>query len=234
MVDLDVGDFWAWELGSDLGFLGELERGEEPGPVPVELVMTVAPETSVESVESVALGSGELVEDPVSSVESAGAVEEESWPSTSVEERVRPWGPGGTATAAVAASEAAADAKAAKWEAGQVDVVRDMLWAYDHIGDKRVRRRHAPSGGAWELLQYAKENKKTKGRFFETTMPKLIAVLERREKEAERAREAARAASEAGRAGLMLDGDVVDGGIGELERLMRSVGAAGEGGQREA
>jgi hypothetical protein len=36
------------------------------------------------------------------------------------------------------------------------DLVRDTLWAYEHLADLRTRPIDAPSAGAWVLLQWAR------------------------------------------------------------------------------
>ena len=41
--------------------------------------------------------------------------------------------------------------------ATDMDVARDIAWAYDHLRDRRVRADQAPSGGAWSMLEYAQQ-----------------------------------------------------------------------------
>ncbi len=40
---------------------------------------------------------------------------------------------------------------------GSMDVARDVEWAYEHLRDQQARADKAPSGGAWSMLQYARE-----------------------------------------------------------------------------
>ena len=40
---------------------------------------------------------------------------------------------------------------------GSMDVARDVEWAYEHLRDQKIRADKAPSGGAWSMLQYARE-----------------------------------------------------------------------------
>jgi hypothetical protein len=39
---------------------------------------------------------------------------------------------------------------------GSMDVARDVEWAYEHIGDEKIRADQAPSGGAWSMLEYGR------------------------------------------------------------------------------
>ena len=59
----------------------------------------------------------------------------------------------------------------------QPDLVRDTLWVYENLVRKGVEAGDAPSLGAWSLLHWARQNK---NRFFEQTLPKAMAIKEKR------------------------------------------------------
>ena len=63
----------------------------------------------------------------------------------------------------------------------QPDLVRDTLWVYENLVRKGVEAEDAPSLGAWSLLSWARQNK---NRFFEQTLPKAMAIKEKRPCEA--------------------------------------------------
>ena len=50
----------------------------------------------------------------------------------------------------------------------QPDLVRDTLWAYQHLANRKAKPEDAPSLGAWSLLQWAR---KYQNRFFEQVLP---------------------------------------------------------------
>jgi hypothetical protein len=52
------------------------------------------------------------------------------------------------------------------------DLVRDTLWAYEHLANPRAKPGDAPSLGAWSLLQWAR---KYQIKFFEALLPKAMA-----------------------------------------------------------
>lgn len=41
--------------------------------------------------------------------------------------------------------------------ATDMDVSRDIAWAYEHLGNEKVRADQAPSAGAWNMLIYGRE-----------------------------------------------------------------------------
>ncbi len=53
------------------------------------------------------------------------------------------------------------------------DLVRDTLWAYDHLEHSGVKPDSAPSRDAWLLLKWAREYR---SRFFESFLPKAKAA----------------------------------------------------------
>jgi hypothetical protein len=59
------------------------------------------------------------------------------------------------------------------------DLVRDVFWAYNHLG-RRVVPKDAPSPGAWSLLEYAREYRKP---FFENLVPRAMAAQSKRQEE---------------------------------------------------
>lgn len=38
-----------------------------------------------------------------------------------------------------------------------MDVSGDIAWAYEHLGDEKVRADQSPSAGAWSMLQYGRQ-----------------------------------------------------------------------------
>lgn len=51
------------------------------------------------------------------------------------------------------------------------DLVRDTIWAYEHLVDRRTKPSDAPTAGAWALLQWAR---RYQNRFFEMVLPKAM------------------------------------------------------------
>ena len=41
--------------------------------------------------------------------------------------------------------------------ATDMDVAGDIAWAYEHLGDEKVRADQSPSAGAWSMLQYGRQ-----------------------------------------------------------------------------
>jgi hypothetical protein len=52
------------------------------------------------------------------------------------------------------------------------DLVRDTLWAYQNLENRKAKPGDAPSLGAWSLLQWARQYR---NRFFEQVLPKAMA-----------------------------------------------------------
>jgi hypothetical protein len=52
------------------------------------------------------------------------------------------------------------------------DFVGDVMWVYSRLGLSNVQPEDAPSAGAWSLLRWAKRHE---DRFFEQTLPKVMA-----------------------------------------------------------
>lgn len=65
---------------------------------------------------------------------------------------------------------------------GSMDVARDVEWAYEHLRDQRARADQAPSGGAWSMLQYARE---ARHKFLELVAKYDAQRKKEQEKEAE-------------------------------------------------
>jgi hypothetical protein len=53
------------------------------------------------------------------------------------------------------------------------NLVRDILWAYDHLDNIHAMRSQSPSAGAWSLMKWARQYR---NRFFEHMMPKALAA----------------------------------------------------------
>ena len=51
------------------------------------------------------------------------------------------------------------------------DLVRDTLWTYENLENRRARPQDAPSLGAWALLAWARQYR---NRFFEQVLPKAM------------------------------------------------------------
>ncbi len=51
------------------------------------------------------------------------------------------------------------------------DLVRDTLWAYENLANRRIKASDAPSFGAWSLLEWARQYR---NRFFEQVLPKAM------------------------------------------------------------
>jgi hypothetical protein len=51
------------------------------------------------------------------------------------------------------------------------DLVRDTLWAYENLANRRIKASDAPSCGAWALLEWARQYR---NRFFEQVLPKAM------------------------------------------------------------
>lgn len=59
-----------------------------------------------------------------------------------------------------------------KFEGGSHSLVRDVLWVYERLEDRRAKPEDAPSLGAWSLLIWARG---ARNRFFEQLLPKALA-----------------------------------------------------------
>jgi len=53
------------------------------------------------------------------------------------------------------------------------DLVRDTLWVYQNMENRKAKPENAPSLGVWSLLQWARQYR---NRFFEQVLPKAIAA----------------------------------------------------------
>lgn len=53
------------------------------------------------------------------------------------------------------------------------DLIRDTLWVYHHLSNTAIKRGDAPSLGAWNLLEWARQYR---SRFFEQMLPKAMAA----------------------------------------------------------
>jgi hypothetical protein len=51
------------------------------------------------------------------------------------------------------------------------DLIRDTLWAYENLANRRIKANDAPSCGAWALLEWARQYR---NRFFEQVLPKAM------------------------------------------------------------
>ncbi len=65
------------------------------------------------------------------------------------------------------------------------DLVRDTLWAYEHLADRRAMPNDAPSAGAWALLAWARQYR---NRFFEMVLPKAMNARSQDDEDAENIR----------------------------------------------
>lgn len=63
----------------------------------------------------------------------------------------------------------------------QPDLVRDTLWAYEHLADRRTKPADAPSAGAWALLGWAR---RYQNRFFEMVLPKAMGARSQEDEDA--------------------------------------------------
>jgi hypothetical protein len=63
------------------------------------------------------------------------------------------------------------------------DLVRDTLWAYENLSNRRATPGDAPSLGAWSLLQWARQYK---NRFFEQVLPRAMAAHDSNDEQNER------------------------------------------------
>ena len=61
------------------------------------------------------------------------------------------------------------------------DLVRDTLWVYDHLADRRTKPAEAPSAGAWALLGWAR---RYQNRFFEMILPKAMGARSQEDEDA--------------------------------------------------
>lgn len=61
------------------------------------------------------------------------------------------------------------------------DLVRDTLWTYEHLADRRTKPIDAPSAGAWALLQWAR---RYQNRFFEMVLPKAMNARSQEDEDA--------------------------------------------------
>jgi hypothetical protein len=57
------------------------------------------------------------------------------------------------------------------------DLIDEVAWVYDFVGDERVEPRDAPSLGAWSLLGWARDNR---SKFYELIWPKAAAARSKR------------------------------------------------------
>ncbi len=55
---------------------------------------------------------------------------------------------------------------------------RDIIWAYENRTNRQTTPKDAPSCGAWEMLQFARENRND---FIKTLLPKAFAAREKAE-----------------------------------------------------
>ena len=51
------------------------------------------------------------------------------------------------------------------------DLIRDTLWTYENLANRRIKASDAPSCGAWALLEWARQYR---NRFFEQVLPKAM------------------------------------------------------------
>jgi hypothetical protein len=54
----------------------------------------------------------------------------------------------------------------------QPDLVRDVLWAYQHLENRKAKPDDAPSPGAWSMLKWGRQYR---NRFFEQVLPKAMS-----------------------------------------------------------
>ncbi len=65
------------------------------------------------------------------------------------------------------------DALLERFGDGQPNLVRDTLWTYEALANRKAKPADAPSLGAWSLLQWARQYR---NRFFEQVLPKAMAA----------------------------------------------------------
>lgn len=51
------------------------------------------------------------------------------------------------------------------------DLVRDTLWAYEHLSNDKIRSKNAPSRGAWTMLSFARHNR---NEFMKNHLPRAM------------------------------------------------------------
>ena len=51
------------------------------------------------------------------------------------------------------------------------DLIRDTLWTYENLANRRIKASDAPTCGAWALLEWARQYR---NRFFEQVLPKAM------------------------------------------------------------
>lgn len=79
------------------------------------------------------------------------------------------------------------------------DLVRDILWAYENLENRKAKPEDAPSVGALSLLVWARG---ARNRFFEQLLPKALAAKAKRE-------------------GEEAEAEDEDPGLEEVERMLR-------------
>ena len=84
------------------------------------------------------------------------------------------------------------------------DLVRDTLWVYENLPNRRVKPADAPSCGAWALLEWARQYR---NRFFEQVLPK--AMLNKPSEDEENVRQEKKS-------------------IAEMERILEKLNQGGE------
>lgn len=74
------------------------------------------------------------------------------------------------------------------------DLVRDTLWVYENLANRKIKASNAPSCGAWALLEWARQYR---NRFFEQVLPRAMLnrppEIEERDREEKRRLEDIRA-----------------------------------------
>ncbi len=102
--------------------------------------------------------------------------------------------------------------------AARTNLVRDILWVYERMDDRRVTKKSAPSRGAWWLLTHVRANAKNKDRFVHGLLVKAAIVQDKRDHE------------EAGKDAVEDVGlDDVERLLGEVEKGMKDAGSSVRG-----
>lgn len=59
-----------------------------------------------------------------------------------------------------------------------IDFHRDVLWVYQNISRTSIRKKDAPSDGAWALREWARKSDQTKTKFYDGFLTKALKALE--------------------------------------------------------
>ena len=86
------------------------------------------------------------------------------------------------------------------------NLVRDIMWVYNHTSDTKTKEKSAPSPGAWMLLEHVRENSRNKDRFIHGLLAKAFRFKDDQEDKSK-----------------SVIGDSDDMGMVEVERLLKEI-----------